>query len=435
MNLLRFDKTETTRDDFYISLLIVVTLAYNVVTLSINTVVNLVLPNTPLDTMLCMMVYAFCIFMALPGILRRMKMADIAFLLAALAIYLFSMMNRDLYPYASEKASYFFLQILPLFFMGRAIRNERYLEKLIAKITPFVILFAVVYYIIVLNKAMDSGDVQDQDNMAFAYYLLPFSLFSLFGFLEKKSIVHLVFLLVSVVLQFLTGTRGPLLCIFIALLLYLFLYKSTVKTKVFTILIGAALLVYLSSELFTEHIKLLADFFEDLGISNRIVDKLVEGEMTDSSGRDRIQDIVVAGILANPLFGNGLFGDRYLLQAAGSSGTYAHNIVLEILCHFGLLFGVAILVAVVLLQVYALKKRNMRSCWILMLTVAGFIKLFMSNSYIIEPVFFLLIGSCCNVSFAKKEKEARRFRDGSEKRFVKNKKRKSAVNGNMEGNA
>lgn len=404
MNLLRFDKTETTRDDFYISLLIVATVAYSVITLSINTLVNLFLPNTPFDTMLCMLAYAFCVFMAVPGILRRLRIADVAFLLLFVAFYLFSMLNQNVYPYASANASFFLIQTLPLFFFGRAIRNERYLERLFAKITPFVVLFGVIYYIIVLSTAVNTGTEQDQDNMAFAYNLLPFSLFTLFGFLEKKSVVNLVLLVVSVVLQFLTGTRGPLLCICIALLLYLFLYKSTVKAKVFAVLIGGAVVAYLMSDLFTEHIEILAEFLEDVGISNRIVDKLVEGELADSSGRDRINNIIIAGIWDHPLLGNGLFGDRYLLQASGSSLTYAHNILLELLCQFGLLGGGVIFAGIIYMQFFALKKRRMKSCWMLMLIVAGFVKLFMSNSYIIEPVFFLLIGSCCNSLFNNKAK-------------------------------
>ena len=370
--------------EFYLSLFIVATLSYNLVTVTINQIFNLVLPNTPIDTMICLAVYFFLLFKAAPTIFSRIKAFDVILFLTLVFLFLISMLNEKTYDYATSILPTFLIQIFPLFILGRVVKDEKYLENLLFKVTPIIILIATFHYTITIIVNSDS---MTDDNMSFAYYLLPFSILALFSFLNKRSLINGIVFLLAFFIQVLTGTRGPLLCLLIALTLFVIFQRTSKKIKAILLLISGLLIVYFFSDLFAEHMIALGEFLEQLGISNRIVDKIIEGELIDTSGRTDLTEIILSAIRSNPILGNGFLSDRYLLN-----GSYAHNIFYELLCHFGVFLGLAIFVFIILMCCRAIFRRERKSYLMLLLVTVGFVKLFLSNSYIIEPMFFFMLG-------------------------------------------
>ena len=141
----------------------------------------------------------------------------------------------------------------------------------------------------------------------------------------------------------------------------------------------------------------LYDVLEKNGYSVRIIDKLINNEFADSSGRDVIYEKLLVALNEKP-FGFGLMGDRLI------TGMYSHNIFLEFLSAFGYFGGglISLFLVLVLLNAFN-KSKSTNSClFFLALFSIGFLPLLTSNTFLLYPEFFLLIGY--SVKLIKKSK-------------------------------
>lgn len=383
------NEMKKTNENFYFSLLVFATLAYTPVTLAINSIVNLYFPGTPIDTALCLAVYLVIIFKALPNISLKIKVIDVVFVLGNILLFMLALINNETYTYAIDNMPTFFIQLLPMYFLGRSICDAKQIEEFLYKVTPIVVLLLLINSLFALFAYKIT---EEQDKMGLAYHMLPFSLMALFGMLNKFSLLRCITFFIAFVLQVFAGTRGPILCIIIALIMHVIFHDTKWKSKIISILTFILLGVYFLSDLFIKHIELLSNWLEKAKIENRILNQFLDEDILNSSGRDFLNIKTVEAINASPIFGHGFLGDRVIL-----GGTYVHNIFYEFLCHFGILFGVILFSIVVFLCLNALFKSKKTTAWILMLILTGFVKLFMSGSYVFEPMFFLLIGYCVNL--------------------------------------
>lgn len=126
---------------------------------------------------------------------------------------------------------------------------------------------------------------------------------------------------------------------------------------------------------------------DGLGLSVRIFEKLIEGDIADSSGRDLIVSQLL-GALKNQPMGFGLLGDRTIV------GVYAHNIFIELLVSFGYFFGSIISLSLITIILLAFKKsRNSNIHLFYVGTVCfGFLPLLTSHSFLLYPNFWLFLG-------------------------------------------
>lgn len=95
----------------------------------------------------------------------------------------------------------------------------------------------------------------------------------------------------------------------------------------------------------------LSRLVENLGMSTRIFDLFLEGEIVNSTGRDRLAEKVITAILQEPIWGYGIMGDWVI-----TGNIYVHNIFLEMWCQFGLILGTIILAVVIGLPLYVMFK-------------------------------------------------------------------------------
>jgi len=88
--------------------------------------------------------------------------------------------------------------------------------------------------------------------------------------------------------------------------------------------------------------------------------------------------------------GYGIAGDRALVSS------YSHNLLLELLVSFGIPAGSVVFVCIVVIILNGYKKAADRQIkdLVLMLFCSSFVKLLVSSSYLLEPLFFLLMGVC-----------------------------------------
>ena len=144
----------------------------------------------------------------------------------------------------------------------------------------------------------------------------------------------------------------------------------------------------------------MAGVTSSLGMSDRIFTLAMEGTFTQgensSDERWMILNAIKNELSQNDfssLWGHGFTGFWDKL------GGYPHNVIYEILLTFGLVFGSIIIIYLLSLFIRAYAKNQNASVrgLFLVLLICGFIKLLMSNTFLSEPFFFMLIGYCINV--------------------------------------
>jgi O-antigen ligase len=145
---------------------------------------------------------------------------------------------------------------------------------------------------------------------------------------QKKNILFIFFLFLSIVLGFLTlgraASRGPFLGIILCCLLYMFSVRKILLVQIILLL-----------SLFTSQDFLIrAVGFISETLQARILASLNDG---DSSGRDELYKQGWQQFLDNPFVGN-----YFVLNPENGKGIYSHNIIIDALMSFGILGGVLI---------------------------------------------------------------------------------------------
>ncbi len=322
------------------------------------------------------------------SILRKLLANDILIYTGIMLVFFWSyIFYSSNYEYYVELGRTIASSVLPMFFIGVTLYREKD-DRLFNVMYIISLLTVACFSLYTLVFGMANEDVTRAGNMDAAYKLLP-HLCLVFGYAVKKpSILNISIFILGFFIIISLGTRGAILCLGIHITLTL-LFVRTFKHPIlffFTAISFVILLIY--GGIFD----LLYSFAEKNGLSLRFFDKLKNGELTYTSGRDIITERVWKFIWVFPIGGAGLFADR-----VSTGGYYAHNIVLEILIEFGVFLGpilIATIVVILLRAFAAIRKMHDPAGLSLLLSLfcSYFLKLFLSGSYLTEGGFFLLMG-------------------------------------------
>ena len=227
-------------------------------------------------------------------------------------------------------------------------------------------------------------------DMGTAYRVLICCLAIIYFCVKSPTAVNLFLTFAAFIYLIALGTRGPILisCVFLCVCLFR-RYRGVEKLK---LMIPAALFGFLGFHL-ERILMVFYDWFSQLGLSTRILEKLLTGEFTQSLSRQSLQSKLIDALNQRPLLGYGLFADRQIVDV------YAHNILVEFWMDFGYLFGTALLVALltaVLLAYFKTKAEDDKMVIMILFSVTVF-KLMFSGSYLTEPFLFLLLGICVSI--------------------------------------
>lgn len=373
-------------DDEKIALMFTAFFSYNLITLLINTIVNFFVPNTPVDTIICMIVYACFIIFALGPVARRISAVNVLFVFFCILIFFLHLL---IYPDNEKLLLEFFptfiFTVLPLYLLGCSIRDYKTILCYFEKSSHYLVFIAFAYYLILIISKQEFIE----DNMSFAYYLLPFAIISFYSVMNSFSLMALLRAILSIITLVLTGTRGPLVCLAASVVLYIFFCQTNKAKKLFWIASLVALAIFILSNSFISFLEKSNDFLLRYNIDNRIINKFLGEELLDDSGRDSITQVLRNAVWEKPILGYGIMGDRVL------AGSYAHNILYELMIDFGVIIGGFLFVVVTFMMIKAVLKVNVTESYkiiSILLISTVFIKLFISGSYIQEPIFFLLLG-------------------------------------------
>lgn len=333
-----------------------------------------------------------CIILAtmasLPWFLRRVKGSDVLFywiyVLVALVSMGFFTQNRV---FIQEEWYSILITAVPAYFIGVSFSFRSCSRDLFwcSAVGVFCVFFYRLYLI-------NSGAILEADDMDAAYKLLPSVMYLICYASIKKQKLYWAIAIVSLPILFIFGTRGPIICVLVYFMVLVVIdvmrTRNIKKFILFFIILLIVLAVVVNESVFLRIISIASGIFERAGFSTRIFEFFLAGNMWESKGREYLIKSAMAAIMENPIKGYGFMGDRDLL------GFYVHNIWVEIWCHFGIILGTIIILAMVGLTGFALiKSRKSRDFkFLLMLVCLVFIKLSLSGSYVFEPYLYLMLG-------------------------------------------
>lgn len=344
-------------------------------------------------------IYAVAILVALPFF--KAYTSDIVFICIIWMVYIVSpAVHPETYSIWTSQALNFLFAVVPFYFLGNMLILHVKMEKLLeylAALSVVTIMAKMAYFAIFeygrTNTWTDAGEM-DQ-----AYKLLPHICMSCYDVIKKPTVINLSVLTLSSAYLLFLGNRGSVLVLVICTAM-LYLLTSSSKHRIWiasAIVLVVVIVVF--SPLFDVMIEALENAASQLGMSVRIFEKIKEGGLTDSSGRDVQAESIYAALANQPIMGLGLYGDRVL------NGTYAHSIIRELWVDFGYLFGSLIFALIVWVVFRAFKdvKSKEIKAFLIILMGNGFFKLFFSGSYLTEDTFFYVIGMCvAMIRYAKK---------------------------------
>ena len=325
----------------------------------------------------------------LPWFLRHIRGGDLAVYICAVLIVLFSMVLHPItVDYLQEEWWRILIAAVPMYFIGVSFSLEDSKNDLF-----WCSLFSVLGMFAFRLYLLNSGRALENDDMEAAYRMLPSIRYLIYYASVKKQVVYIAIagVLSTVILIF--GTRGPIVCmlVYVALLTIYYSFKSRNLKKLLILLIIFAIVlsIFIFDSLFIEVTSVLSKAFEKIGFSTRIFNFIIEGDITASKGRESLAKQAVEAIIENPMWGYGITADRAMF------GIYPHNMFLEILCQYGIVFGSLLIITMLVITVIALLKsrKNTRSFTFgLMLVSIVFVKLMISSTYTIEPLLFFMMG-------------------------------------------
>lgn len=324
----------------------------------------------------------------------KIKNADIIYVMAYLLImggsYLLFPDNRI---YLEAQWELIFVTVPMYYFLGLIFTSDKKTIEILALLAKLIIVVDIVFVIYWQGVGNEMGS----DAMGRAYSIMPSVLFLIMCAFNRGKFLDWAWMIFAVIYQFTFGTRGPVI-IDLTYILYFMLFKGKGLTlkKCISIIVFVAFVIFYNTSAFEDMIISLGDWFEEMGLSNRVFSHMLEDTLiSDDSGRSVIREKVYEMILENP-FGNGVGAEH-------TRNFLVHQFFLQIFLHFGIVGGIVIIGAVIVLIVRALKKNinPIMQDFLVMWACALFVRSFVGASYL-SYYFPFLIGICIQTIRSKK---------------------------------
>ena len=284
----------------------------------------------------------------------------------------------------------------PGYLWARSIRNYNIFHRYMKVNAIIIVSISIATYL--LSIITDTIDLQ---YMVFSYNMLPGVIYILYLYIKTSKKRYLVLSIINIMIIFLGGARGPLFCIIGFVILFYFVNFHKYYKRIVVFSFGVLTSVFFYDKYHIILIGNISKLLSSYGIKSRTLDLIIQESFMDSSGRENYYSQIFQAIKQNPIKGLGVGGDGFLLQSIfNTTGTeYSHNLILEILAQYGVVFGSGIIIILMTILVFSLVKKgnNLQVDLICIFLPLGIIKLLGTGSYLYEPFFFILFGFAINV--------------------------------------
>lgn len=316
------------------------------------------------------------------------------FTLSYVSIILFFVINYSIFKNTQIYYLEYWLKLrrmliiyIPIAILVSYITDYSYFFKDINGLTRISLLIIILSIIL--------GFIDYREYMVFSLYFLPIPILLYFNFSAKKSIVDLIFFMLSLGIMILYGGRSSLLSIFLFIILLSILkliYKNKIKATIYVTFIISLLIII--SFFRNQIISLLIYILDVFNINSRNIEVILQGNFLNFDTREYIFKCAINEIMNLNWYDiNGIFGDRQLLRNYASWITYSHNIIFEIILSFGYIIGgILILSFCTKVVKIMLSKDIYKQIVVIMFICIAMTRLFVSGSFIIEEYFYLMLG-------------------------------------------
>ena len=204
-------------------------------------------------------------------------------------------------------------------------------------------------------------------------------------FFETHKWYDLIAIIIDSLVILIFGSRGPIICIVVMILLYIaFSRRISRKKRMALIIIISVVAVIIYSNL-SVFINALGSLFDALGYQSRSLKMLMQNIIQYDSGRIALYDFYLLRIRDRPLLGYGLVGGWK------SPASYPHHLFIELLLSFGIFWGTIFCLIVILISLNAAISKEKDVQRITQILVAYCSSLFLSDSFMMCPMFFMLM--------------------------------------------
>lgn len=222
-------------------------------------------------------------------------------------------------------------------------------------------------------------------SMSVSYALLLPIIIFIYDYSENSKIITLLLAIFGIALTVFFGARGPILCIAFYTFVKLFLQRDTSR-KTSKILLRILIIVTFAILLINwDRILSMLDYFlSSNGINSYTLRRLLNGQITETSGRDDLWAYYLDLIKKRPLLGYGVLGGWK------SAGEGPHNMLLEFILAFGVVVGSLVSIMAIVILIRAIKRNSTIFDEIVLIFAAVNFTLYsISGDWLEKPLFFV----------------------------------------------
>lgn len=304
-----------------------------------------------------------------------------------------------LLPFAKEVVVVLFLRLIPMLYIGISVKDWKELVKSV----NFFSLIAMMYALFCLLHAKQRLVENPLGSIHNKYMLISNNLntpllISLLSFFVTKKWRHLLYASIPLAFIILYGSRGALVRILLAVVIYgvlVYYPKNRRRFAIYFLLFGLSLFVLFafSSQLAAVALRIFPH--------SRTILMIRDGNFLAYANRMNHIEAIIAQLLTAPFAIRGFFADSVINSAHFgvplSSGMYAHNLFVEILADFGIILGGLFIAATIAMLVlafsYALHSKDQHIKIAFSVFVSSiFVQSMVSNSIMDYPYFWLMYG-------------------------------------------
>lgn len=318
-------------------------------------------------------------------------------------------------------ANTFFWYCLPALCFALGIEDIEYTFKIFVYMSFVLFICAIIF-----SRSISGVD------QGFGYAMILPTMVFFFLIINHKYIVFSVIGLITFLyFQFAYGDRGSLVVIagYILVAFAMNMIEVNERTKCFkrnkftyekkghifslcgTICFGVVIVLLVAVIINISNIaKFIIEDFLD-GKANKSLSMLAAGTfLSHTSGRGPIYSLAKKLIVDGPIFGYGLSGDTVQLtkgfgypMITGDS-TYAHNLILGVLIHFGPVIGTVLMIfffSGIILTLIKMKQHSLEQELFIMVMLYAVISTAVSGTYLQEPIVWITLGFIIRTLFVK----------------------------------
>lgn len=290
---------------------------------------------------LVIVLFMYCYCVTKTKFLLQMPRATCGVLILLAGFFTLSVVNDPMlisntefpYSYVRKELRLFIAYGLPLFLAISSLKSTQYLLEELYRRKWILFAFASLGFAISLAE---NTSLQDY-SMSYGNNTLFISTIFMICFLDREKVVDIAGLGLTIIYIVISGSRGPLVSIFVGIVIILWKKKSR-RIGILTVL-GLLCVTIIGIAFHAEVIAFVSKILVKYNIRSRTLVMFLSGMGTYDSGRQEYHSKLIEAINKSPIWGLGAFGGEKTVGLA-------HSFYLDVFANFGYVFGGILLMIV-----------------------------------------------------------------------------------------